>query len=185
MIQHGRQRRNQRFLSALMGTIVALCSLTFAGCFGNSSAKVIHGVMGEKVIVEGASYNVLGADWVDSLGEGATARIPTHDFLLLRIAATNESAAPVDMALLKLIGEDGTEYGELGNGVNVREWLGLARSLDPKESRQGVVLFDAPKAVYKLQVADAFYDGESGTAALIHIPIRPTGPEPAVSGAIP
>lgn len=156
-----------------------------SSCSGTSGARVVRGEMGEKVTVEDLSYTVLAADWVEALGDGATARIPTHRFLLLRIAAANEAAAPAEMGSLKLIASNGTEYAEVANGAGVTEWLGIARQVDAKDSKQGVVLFDAPKAVYELQVADAFYDGESGSAALIQIPIRPSGGEPAVSGALP
>jgi hypothetical protein len=154
-------------------------------CTGTTGPRIARGEMGQKVTVENVSYTVLGADWVEALGDGANARIPEHRFLLLRVAATNEAGSPAQMGSLKLIASNGTENDEIANGVGVAEWLGMARELDAKDSRQGVVLFDAPKAVYELQVADAFFDGESGSAALIQIPIRPEGKEPAVSGALP
>src|SRR3546814_11599321 len=88
------------------------------------------------------------------------------------------------MAAFKLIAPDGTEYGELANGTNLTDWMGLSRALEPKGSRQGVVLFDAPRAVYNLQVADEFYDGETGSAALIDIPIRLPGSEPEITKPI-
>ncbi|MCC7342563.1 MAG: DUF4352 domain-containing protein [Bryobacterales bacterium] len=166
--------------AVLLASILALVS-----CAGSASAHVVRGVMGQKLTVEGISYTVLAADWVEALGEGATARIPTHRFLLIRVAAANEGAGPAEMASFKLIASNGTEYGEVANGADVNEWLGMARQLEPKDAKQGVVLFDVPKAVYELQVADAFYDGESGSAALIQIPVRPEGAQPAVSGALP
>lgn len=171
---------------AQLGAVLVLLVAAFlASCSGSSGARIARGEMGEKVKVEDISYTVLGADWKDAIGEGVDARIPTHRFLLLRISATNESGAPAEMGTLKLIASSGAEYDEIGNGAGVVEWLGMARQLGPKDTRQGVVLFDAPKAVYELQVADAFYDGESGSAALIQIPVRPEGKEPAVSAPLP
>lgn len=164
-------------------TLYALLALT--SCSGSTSAHVVRGIMGQKLSVEGISYTVLAADWAEALGEGATARIPTHRFLLIRIAATNEGGGPAEMGGFKLIASNGTEYGEVANGADVNDWLGMARELEAKGTKQGVVLFDAPKAVYELQVADAFYDGESGSAALIQIPVRPEGAQPTVSGALP
>lgn len=166
-------------------TLLLLAMLFLAGCYGDSPASVVRGEMGQKLKVEHISYTVLAADWAEALGEGATSRIPNHRFLLLRITATNESGEPAEMGSLKLISSNGTEYGEVANGSGVSEWLGLSRDLAAKDTKQGVVLFDAPKAVYELQVADAFYDGESGSAALIQIPIRPVGAEPKVFGALP
>ena len=96
----------------------------------------------------------------------------------MRIAVSNPSSSNQHMAAFKLIAADGTEYAELADGKNVQSWLGIARSLDAGENHQGTVLFDAPRAVYELQVADEFYDGETGSAALIHIPIRLPGNEP-------
>lgn len=166
-------------------TLALLATLVFTACSGSSSSHVVRGEMGQKLKVEDISYTVLGADWVEALGEGATARIPNHRFLLVRIAATNESGGPAEMGSLKLIASNGAEYGEVANGGGVNEWLGMSRELDAKGTKQGVVLFDAPKAVYELQVADAFYDEESGSAALIQIPVRPEGAQPAISGALP
>jgi hypothetical protein len=167
--------------------VIALCMIAvfLSSCTGVTGPRISRGEMGEKVTVENISYTVLGADWVEAIGEGVNARIPENRFLLLRVSATNESGSPAQMGAFKLIASNGTEFDEIANGAAVTEWLGMARELDAKDSRQGVVLFDAPKAVYELQVADAFYDGESGSAALIQIPIRPEGKEPAVSGALP
>lgn len=170
---------------AVLFVAMLLAMLALPSCSGLSPAQVVRGEMGQKLKVENISYTVLAADWAEALGEGATARIPNHRFLLLRIAATNESGEPAEIGSLKLIASNGTEYGEVANGADVAEWLGMARELSAKESKLGVVLFDAPKAVYELQVADAFYDGESGSAALIQIPIRPVGDGPIVSGALP
>ncbi|MCZ2153733.1 MAG: DUF4352 domain-containing protein [Bryobacterales bacterium] len=159
--------------------------ITLGACSLNSPAKVAHGDLGQKVKVENVSYTVLDADWTEALGEGANARIPSHRFLLRRISATNEGGEAAQMGSFKLIGADGTEYDELANGSGVTEWLGMTRQIDAKASRQGLVLFDVPKAVYQLQVADEFYDGDHGSAALIRIPLRPTGVEPVVSGTLP
>lgn len=169
--------------ATLTASLLAMLALT--ACTGTSAAHVARGEMGQKLKVEDIAYTVLAADWTEALGEGATARIPNHRFLLLRIAATNEGGGPAEMGSFKLIASNGTEYGEVANGAGVSEWLGLARELDAKDAKQGVVLFDAPKAVYELQVADAFYDGDSGSAALIQIPVRPEGAQPVVSGALP
>lgn len=179
-------RRLQRVFLRGAGWLAMCVAAAFLhSCTGATGPRIARGEMGERVTVENISYTVLGADWVEAIGEGVNARIPEHRFLLLRVSANNDSGSPAEMGIFKIIASNGTEYDEIANGAGVAEWLGMARELDAKDSRQGVVLFDAPKAVYELQVADAFYDGESGSAALIQIPIRPEAKEPAVSGALP
>lgn len=172
-----------RLHASRFAILVALAALT--SCSGNSPARVVRGDLGQKVKVENISYTVLAADWAEAVGEGVNARIPDHRFLLLRISASNEGSKPEQMGSLRLIASDGKEYDEVAGGSGVGEWFGMARQLGAKDSRQGVVLFDAPKAVYQLQVADEFYDGESGSAALIQIPIRPADADPVVPAGLP
>jgi hypothetical protein len=124
------------------------------------------------MVLGGVEHTVLTAEWRGALGEGASSRLPDNQFLVLRIALTNETDNPAEIASMRLVADDGTEYEELADGSGLFDWLGLVRTLSSKESRQGDVLFDAPRAVYKLKLAEQSADGEEINVAMVEIPVR-------------
>lgn len=153
--------------------VAALVTAAFllAAC-GEPSAPVKYARMGEALVLGNVEHTVLVADWRGSLGEGASARLPNEQFLVLRIALSNQTEAPADIASMRLIAPDGTEYEELADGSGLAEWLGLVRTLSAKQGRQGDVLFDAPRGVYKLKLTEHSADGDEANVAMVEIPVR-------------
>ncbi len=139
---------------------------------GEKAAPVKYARMGEAIVLGDVEHAVLVADWRGSIGEGPSARVPENQFLVLRIALSNEADRPAEMASLRLIADDGTEYEELADGSGLADWLGLVRTLSAKESRNGDVLFDAPRGVYKLKLAEHSADGDEINVAMVEIPVR-------------
>lgn len=157
--------------SALFMLLVSIGCLFFAGC-ATQGGKVTYAKMGETVPLGAVSHTVLGAEWRPGLGEGATARVPTYQFLILRLVTANGVDSPSEIASVQLVAPNGTEYDELADGSGLPEWLGLARTLSANESRQGNVLFDAPRGVYKLKLTEPTIDGDQADVAMVEIPIR-------------
>jgi hypothetical protein len=162
--------------------MLAIAALGYVGC--GTKPTTVNVKMGDTVPLGAVEHTVLGAEWRATLGEGASVRVPTRQFLVLRLAVTNKGADGQEVASLRLLAPDGTEFEELADGSSTPEWFGLVRRLNPGESRQGNVLFDAPKAVYQLKLTQHTMDGEEANVALVEIPIRtdetaiPTGSDP-------
>ncbi len=134
--------------------------------------------MGEPVQVGPLTYTVLEAEWHRQLGEGPGARLPAHQFLALRMTVTNGGSREFAIPSMSLIGPGGESYPELTDAQDVPEWLGLYRTLKPADTDRGRVLFDVPRGVYKLRVADDAADPEQERWALIEIPLQlELGPE--------
>lgn len=150
---------------------VVVLAMLFTAC-GEKSAPVKYGRMGEAMVLGGVEHTVLMAEWRGSIGEGASSRLPNNQFLVLRIALTNETDSPAEIASMRLVAEDGSEYEELADGSGLVDWLGLVRTLSSKENRQGDVLFDAPRSVYKLKLSEHSIDGEEINVAMVEIPVR-------------
>lgn len=126
--------------------------------------------MGEKVQAGPLIYTALESDWRESLGEGG--RAPKQRFLFIRVSITNSGGQPVSVPGLTLLGAGDQEFTEVTENMeNVRNWLGLLRTVQPGGTEQGYVVFDAPLAAYKLKVSDAGEVGSERTA-LIDIPVQ-------------
>jgi len=70
-------------------------------------------------------------------------------------------------------------------GEGIDNWFGLLRTIRPKETEQGQILFDAPLASYRLQVTDAAGPGAE-KYSWIAIPLRiDVESQPAVPGSDP
>lgn len=178
-----------RRTSAAAATLVVVGGcLVLAGC--GTKATTVNAKMGETVTLGGVEHTVLGAEWKAAIGQGAEARMPAQQFLVLRLATANKQGDGAEIASMRLVAANGAEYEELADGSGVPEWFGLVRMLNPGESRQGTVLFDAPRAVYSLKLTEHAIDGDDANAALVEIPIRmedsaiPTSADPTGS-AIP
>ena len=154
------------FLALTGATFLSLaCSGRKAGAGGMTFR------MGERATVGKLIYNVTQAEWKTNLGEGASARVPDHRFLVVRVSVTNSGTDQASMPLLKLFDANGNEHRELDNGEGVEGWMGFLRMLNGVETREGALLFDVQPASYKLQVTDGG-DTENEIVAYVDIPLR-------------
>ena len=123
--------------------------------------------MGEKVQAGPVTYEVLESSWRTALSDGG--RIPSDRFLFLRVIIANSAAEAVSVPGFSLVGPDQKTYREITENMqNVSKWLGLFRNLQPGQSLEGWVVFDAPMGAYKLVVSDA---GDIGAEKYAHIDI--------------
>jgi hypothetical protein len=159
--------------------IVAVCFTLLAGCGGKPATPVFQ--MGERAEIGSFVYSVLEARWAQQLGDDSSPRLPRSSFLLVRVSATNGSPRNFTLPQLTLVASTGAEYPELADGEGVADWIGLLRDVEPLETKSKWVLFDVPRADYRLRVADDAFDPADAKTALIEVPIRLT----AVSDYLP
>jgi hypothetical protein len=152
--------------------LFAPAALMLSACKGKrAGAGVMTFKMGERASVGRLIYVVTEAEWKTTLGEGATARVPEHRFLMVRCNITNSGAEPVNIPLLSLYSEKGEAFRELDNGEHVTNWMGLLRRVSPSETFQGAMLFDVAPAAYKLQITDGG-DVENESISYVEIPLQ-------------
>jgi len=152
--------------------LLAPAALALASCSGKKAgAGVMTFKMGERASVGKLIYTVTETEWKPTLGEGASARVPEHRFLMVRVNITNSGAELVHVPLLALYNEAGKEFRELDNGEQVSDWLGLLRRVSPAETLQGAMLFDVPPAAYRLQITDGG-DLENEAISYVEIPLH-------------
>jgi hypothetical protein len=150
--------------------IVAACFTLLAGC-GRKPVTPMY-QMDERAEIGSFVYSVLEARWAQQLGDGPSPRLPRSGFLLLRVSATNGSARDFTIPQMTLVASTGQEYQELSDGEGVADWIGLLRDVEPLETKTKWVLFDVPRADYRLRVADDAFDPADAKTALIEVPIR-------------
>ena len=142
-----------------------------AGCVqDHSGPKILP--MGERAEVGSLIYTVLESEWFGQLGQGDTAQKPRDRFVLIRMNITNSGTVVAEVPPMTLVGSGGRTYPEVRSGEGVPDWLGMLRKVDPAETIQGRVVFDAPRADYQLRVTDDAFDPEDVKVALIQIPLR-------------
>ncbi len=144
-------------------------ALGLGSCTAKKNAESRLYLMGQRVEAGSLIYSVLEAEWDPNLGP---ARFPTHRFVLLRLSVTNSGAEAAMVPPMQLIAPNGQSFSELADGAGVTDWLGSLRKLDPAETMHGRILFDAPRADYKLRVADDAENPDDAIVALIEIPLR-------------
>jgi hypothetical protein len=127
--------------------------------------------MGEKVVLGPLTYTVIDSAWKTQLGDLLKLRLPQQRFLLLQLSVTNNSASEVSIPLLQLENYNGQSYVESDSGEGIDNWFGLLRTIRPKETEQGQILFDAPLASYLLRVTDGAGPGAEKYSR-IAIPLR-------------
>jgi hypothetical protein len=149
--------------------VAAGCTL-LAGCGGKPVTPVFQ--MGERAEIGQFVYSVLEARWVQQLGSGPSPRLPRASFLLLRVSGTNSSTRNFTVPQLVLVASTKEEHPELTDGEGVADWIGLLRGVEPLETKTRWVLFDVPRADYRLRVADDAFDPADAKTALIEVPIR-------------
>lgn len=152
------------------GLVVTACWTLLAGCAGKPVTPVFQ--MGERAEIGSFVYSVLEARWVQQLGSGPSPRLPRTSFLMLRVSATNGSARSFTIPQMVLVASTGEEHPELSDGEGVTDWMGLLRGVEPLETKTRWVLFDVPRADYRLRVADDAFDPADAKTALIEAPIR-------------
>lgn len=160
-----------RVTHACLGAAVA-AGLFLSGCSGGKSgADATVYRMGEPVTVGPLIYTVMDTEWRTQLGEGPTARLPEHRYLLVRLSVTNSGASNAVVPAMSVLDSSGQSRLELADGQGVEEWLGYLRSLRPAETDRGRVVFDVPPSAYRLRVTN---DAEPGTekVALIDMPLQ-------------
>jgi hypothetical protein len=81
------------------------------------------------------------------------------------VSTVNTASTLVSIPSFTMIDDDGNAYQELENGEGVKEWLGVARRVQPADSLKGTIVFDVPQKHFKLRVAD-----EADRFALVDIP---------------
>ncbi len=128
--------------------------------------------MGDRAEAGSLSYSVLESVYAMKLGDGATARVPQHGFLLLRLSITNGGSAAASSPAATLISPSGQEYAELSDGTGVENWLGVLRRLNATETIFGWIAFDVPRGDYQLRVSDDAFDPADARQALIQIPLK-------------
>jgi len=151
--------------------VLAAC-LLLSGCSsGKSGADSRVYRMGEPVAAGALIYNVSDTEWHEQLGEGLTARLPQHRFLVVRLSVTNSGARNSAVPSMALVDSAGQTYLELPDGQGVPGWMGYLRTISPAQTERGTVVFDAPPNTYRLRVSN---DAEPGAEkfALIELPLQ-------------
>lgn len=125
--------------------------------------------MGEKIEVGGLIYTVLEADWRSQLGEGASAQVPKHRYLLLKLTVTNSGGQQRDIPLLQIENAAREQFMELAEVKELPGWMGMIRLLQPGGIEDGWIVFDAPPGSYNLKVVSR--EGEDEVSRYVEIPL--------------
>ena len=137
--------------------------------------------MGDRVELGHLVYTVFETRWASQLGEGPTARVPQHQFFLVRMNVGNTGTARALVPNMTLEDDHGNSFPEVREGDSVPEWLGFLRPVTTLQAAAGNAVFDVPPAHYKLRLTDE----DSLRAALVDIPLsfREDAPDlPAPTG---
>ncbi|MCC6343413.1 MAG: DUF4352 domain-containing protein [Bryobacterales bacterium] len=157
-----------------LGVLFSIAGATIPGMSCKGRGKASNAMtfrMGERASAGKLVYLFTEASWKTTLGQGASARIPQHRFLLVNFSVTNNGGDQVAIPLLSLHDEKGNSYRELDSGEEVPNWMGLLRIVGPSETKTGAILFDAPLASYKLEITDGA-DIENELIAYVDIPLQ-------------
>ncbi len=163
---------------AMAALVLAAVGLTLS-CQRKSGGSARVWRMGEQVKVGPLIYSVLEAEWQADLKAGDKQIVPQNRFLLVRLSITNSGGQPVTVPGVTLEGAGGEAYYEQTEVDGVPDRLPPIRHLNPAETIEGRVLFDAPQNAYRLRVRE---EGELDqpedklAAALIEIPLNLPSP---------
>lgn len=152
--------------------LLILCGLT-AGC-GKTGNPDILGTfrMGEKVQMGPLVYTILEAQWKTALTDAGEGRPPKNRYLFVRASVTNGGGTAQPIPAFELRGSNAQTFREVTEGLtDVPQWLGVLRTVQPAQTEQGYVIFDAPMAAYRLAISDG---GEPGSEkhALVEMPVQ-------------
>jgi len=154
--------------SILPAAILMLVSASISsGCRKGRDASFIGTFpMGERVQVGPLVYQILDSSWRNELGSGG--RTPKDRYLFVRMSITNSSGSPVSVPGLTIEG-GGKTFAEVSEDMDkVDNWFGLLRTIQPSQTEQGWIVFDAPMTAYKLNLSDG---GEVGSEKSAHVDI--------------
>ena len=153
---------------------LAACAMFLVAASGcTPKARVFQ--VGERVQVSGVVYTIHEAQWLTQLDAGTDSpRIPKNRFLVIHLTVSNSGSKEVTVPLLNVVDAAGAEQLELSDGKGVAEWLGILRTLNPTESKEGRIVFDLPVAPFSLKVTDG-NDQEQERTALVALPVAANG----------
>jgi hypothetical protein len=127
--------------------------LALAGCVASRQTRIYQA--GEKAAVEHLTYVVIDTQILPHLGDDpANPRVPQNRFLVVQVSISNSGNATLPIPAMTLVDDGGQTYNELPDGSGVPRWLGMVRKVEPGQTEQGNILFDAPAKHYKLKLTD-------------------------------
>ena len=111
---------------------------------------------GEKIQIARLTYSVVDVQIYPLIAgpDAANPRVPKNRFYAVQIAVSNGGNEDTPIPALALVDDGGRVFNELPDGSGVQRWLGMIRRVSPGQTEEGIVLFDAPSAHYKLRLTD-------------------------------
>ena len=132
--------------------LTSTCLLALASCNARKD-EIRTYKFGESAKAGVLLYTAFDTQWLPVLGEGDSKRTPGSQFMLVRLTVVNGGGDELPVPSISLVDDGGQIYGELGNGDQVPDWLGIVRKVKPGGTEQGHVVFDVPPAHYRLRVS--------------------------------
>ena len=151
MGEYGRQHMSR---SHSIPAIVVSLGILLSGCSGTTGRQTKVYQPGEKAVVEKLTYNIVDTQIAPKLVDDANPRFPQSRFFIVQLAVSNSSNRPMPIPSMTLVDDSGKVYNELADGSGVLRWLGIVRNVDPAQTEQGAILFDAPAVHYRLRLTD-------------------------------
>ena len=116
--------------------------------------------VGEKVELGPLTYTVLESAWRSQLGDPGRPRYPEQRFLVIGVQIQNTGSSEATVPPFVVVGSSNQEVKESSNGEGVERWLGLIRTIGPKQQAEGFVLFDTALGTYRLKLTESGDSGE-------------------------
>lgn len=126
--------------------------------------------MGEKMQVGPLIYSAMETQWKAQLGDMRNMRVPKQRFLLIKMTVTNSGGKEVSVPFLTIEDSQGNVIMEEQSGEGVPGWFGFLRTIQPAQTEEGWILFDATPNSYNLRVAAETANGDE-QSLLIEIPL--------------
>lgn len=145
--------------------------LLLAGCGSGKPPLRPEYQVGEKVELGPLTYTVLDSAWRSQLGEAGRPRYPEHRFLLVSVSIQNTGSSEATVPPFVVVGSSNRELKESQSGEGVERWLGLIRTIGPKQTAEGYIVFDAPLGSYRVKLAESSESGED-RHTFVTIPAR-------------
>jgi len=150
--------------------------LLLLGACGPRAVPLATHPLGAKIQVGKLVYHVVEAEW---RGEIPGAKNPPRNRVLqVTLSVTNSGSKELSFPMLRLIGADSAEHGEVAEIEDNPRWFGLLRRLNPALTENGILYFDVPVGAYKLEIVDNS-DADREESAYIEIPAS-LAPPPVV-----